>query len=221
MQNKKFTLAKNFKSKFMVFGILLLLSAASLAQTDKFTQAMQKNLALLDSAKTAEDLVTVSSSFERIGDAEKTQWLPYYYAGLALTRVGWMDQKIDKDKNAEQIKALCNKAEAIEKNAEIYSIRNMAATQQMLVNLQERWQTYGTEASGALQQGMQSDPNNPRLYYLQGMSLFNTPEQFGGGKAKAKPVFEKAVELFKTEQVKPLYPHWGQSLAEDMLMQCQ
>ena len=37
--------------------------------------------------------------------------------------------------------------------------------------------------------------NNPRLYYFRGMSLFNTPEQFGGGKDKAKPVFEKAAEL--------------------------
>ncbi|MEJ7683800.1 MAG: hypothetical protein WKG06_39260 [Segetibacter sp.] len=42
MQNKKFTFAENFRSGFMVSGILLLLSAASFAQGDKFTQAMQK-----------------------------------------------------------------------------------------------------------------------------------------------------------------------------------
>ena len=200
------------------FGVL---STGIFSQSDKFQKGMQTNIALLDSAKTAADLTTVAANFERIGDAEKTQWLPYYYAGLALTRVGWVDQKIDKDKNAEQIKALCNKAEAIDKNAEIFSIRNMAATQQMLVNPQERWQTYGQEASAALQQGMQLDPNNPRLYYLQGMTLFNTPEQFGGGKEKAKPVFEKALALYKAEQVKPLYPHWGQSQAEEMLAKCQ
>ncbi len=221
MKNKKQTFSENFKSGVMALGILLMLSMASFAQSDKFTQAMQKNLALLDSAKTTEDLVAVSGTFERIGDAEKTQWLPYYYAGLALTNAGWMDQKIDKDKNAEQIKALCNKAEAIDKNAEIFSLRNMAATQQMLVNPQSRWQTYGTEAATALQQGKQLDANNPRLYYLQGMSLFNTPEQFGGGKAKAKPVFEKAMALYKTEQAKPLYPHWGQKQTEDALVKCQ
>src|SRR3712207_691234 len=97
----------------MSVALLLTLSAASFAQSDKFTQAMQKNLALLDSAKSTEDLVAVSSAFERIGDAEKTQWLPYYYAGLALANAGWMDQKLDKDKNAAQVKALCDKAEAI------------------------------------------------------------------------------------------------------------
>lgn len=195
--------------------------ATTQAQSDKFTSAMQQNLSLMDSAKTAADWISVAAAFERIGDAEKTQWLPYYYAGLALSTAGWMDQNTDKDANATHIKALCDKASAINDNSEIYAIRNMAATQQMLVNPQERWMTNGQEAAGALQKGMQIDPNNPRLYYLQGMSLFNTPEQFGGGKDKAKPVFEKAVGLFKAEQPKPLYPHWGEKQAEDMLAKCQ
>ncbi|HLY69983.1 MAG TPA: hypothetical protein VKR53_09645, partial [Puia sp.] len=63
--------------------------------------------------------------------------------------------------------------------------------------------------------------NNPRLYYLQGMSMFNTPEQFGGGKDKAKPLFAKSVELFKKQEHKPLYPNWGQDQAEQMLAKCQ
>jgi|ERR1700722_809126 hypothetical protein len=205
-----------------LFLISLLFAAiCANAQSDKYIAAMKKNLDLMDSAKTTADFQNVSNAFERIGDAEKTQWLPYYYAGLALTRIGWMDQKIDKDANADKIKALCDKAEAIDKNAEICTIRNMAATQEMMVDPQTRWQTYGTEASAALQKGMQLDPNNPRLYYLQGMSLFNTPEQFGGGKEKAKPVFAKSVELFKKEEHKPLYPNWGKDQAEQMLAKCQ
>jgi hypothetical protein len=205
-----------------LFLISLLLAAiCANAQSDKYVAAMKKNLELMDSAKTTADFQNVSNAFERIGDAEKTQWLPYYYAGLALTRIGWIDQKVDKDANADKIKTLCDKAEAIDKNAEILTIRNMAATQEMMVDPQTRWQTYGMEASADLQKGMQLDPNNPRLYYLQGMSLFNTPEQFGGGKDKAKPVFAKSVELFKKEEHKPLYPNWGKDQAEQMLAKCQ
>jgi hypothetical protein len=191
------------------------------AQSERFVAAMKKNITLMDSAKSTADFQNVANAFERIGDAEKTQWLPYYYAGLALTRIGWADQKIDKDANADKIKALCDKAEALDKNAEICTIRNMAATQQMMVDPQSRWQTYGVEASTALEKGMKLDPNNPRLYYLQGMTLFNTPEQFGGGKDKAKPVFEKSVALFKTAQSKELYPDWGKDQAEQMLAKCQ
>ena len=112
----------------------------------------------MDSAKTTADFEAVSNSFARIGDAEKTQWLPYYYAALAETRIGWTDKKADKDQLAEKIKALVAKGEAIEKNAELCTITNMAATQQMLVDPQNRWQTYGMEASTALQTGMKLDP---------------------------------------------------------------
>ncbi len=194
------------------------------AQSDKYATAMQQNFTLMDSAKTTADFAAVSAAFERIGDAEKTQWLPYYYAGLSLTIPAWADPNVDKDANSEKIKSFCDKADALTGDnadkAEIEAVRNMAATQQMMVDPQSRWQTYGMEAGATLQQGMQLDPNNPRLYYLQGMSLFGTPVQFGGGKDKAKPVFEKALALFKAAQPKPMYPHWGQQQTESMIPQC-
>ena len=204
-----------------LFFFALLLSLSGSAQSDKYAQSMQKNIALLDSAKTTDELLSLAGTFERIGEAEKTQWLPYYYAALAQTWIGWNPATKDKDANSQQINAYLAKAEAIEKNAETYAVENMSATQQMLVDPQTRWATNGKDAATALQKGMSADPNNPRLYYLQGMSLFGTPPQFGGGKDKAKPLFEKSVALFKTAQPKPLYPTWGKQQAETMLAQCQ
>src|SRR5450631_2544181 len=100
------------------------------AQSDKYVASMKKNMELMDSAKTTADFQNVSNAFERIGDAEKTQWLPYYYAGLALSTTGWMDPKTDFDANSTRINTLCDKAEALDKNSEIYVLRNMSATQQ-------------------------------------------------------------------------------------------
>lgn len=202
-----------------MLSVALLVTAFGYSQGDKFMQAMKKNIEMMDSAKTTNDYKTVADGFERIGDAEKNQWLPYYYAGLALSIDGWKpDSKVDKDQNAARIKALCDKAAAINDNSELYVLRNMAATQQMLVDPQTRWQTNGKEAHEALEKGLKMDPNNPRLHYLRGAALFNTPEQFGGGKAKAKPVLEKAMELFNAEQPKPLYPRWGIKQAQEMLV---
>ena len=87
--------------------------------------------------------------------------------------------------------------------------------------LATQWMTFGQQAGTYLQQASQLNPNNPRVYYLQGMSLFGTPEQFGGGKAAAKPLFEKAVAMGKAEQQKPLHPHWSLEQSEQMLAQCQ
>ena len=211
--------------KKMILALMVLSSIMTYAQSDKYTTAMKTNLDMFDSAKTTADFQGVAAAFERIGDAEKTQWLPYYYAGLALTMPGWTDTKLDKDANAERIKTLCDKADGLAKDnadkAEILAVKNMAATQQMLVDPQSRWSSYGQEGAGYLSKAKQLNPNNPRLYYLEGAGIFGTPEQFGGGKTKAKPLLQKAVELYKADQPKPLYPRWGQKQAEDMLAQCQ
>lgn len=204
-----------------LLAVALLISMTAGAQSAKYTEAMEKNITLLDSAKSVDQLLSLASTFDRIGDAEKTQWLPYYYAALAQTWIGWMPATTDKDANAQKINAYLAKAEAIEKNSETYAIENMAATQQMLVDPQTRWATNGKDAAAALQKGLELDPNNPRLYYLQAMSLFSTPTQYGGGKDKAKPVFEKSIALYKGAQPKPLYPTWGEKQAENMLAQCQ
>ena len=211
--------------KTFFLSAFLLVAAVAPAQTDKYVAAMKNNLAKFDSAKTTADFESMAAAFTRIGDAEKTQWLPYYWAGLTLTNIGWKEPKADKDELAARITALCDKADALQPDSsgksEILSLRNMAATQQMMVDPQTRFMSYGQQAAGYLQKGMQLNPGNPRLYYLQGMSVFGTPEQFGGGKAKAKPIFQKAVDLYQTEKVKSLYPHWGKEQAAQMLAQCQ
>jgi hypothetical protein len=210
--------------KLLLLSSMMIAIAAN-AQNEKYIAAMKSNLSKFDSAKTLADYESIAAAFTRIGDAEKTQWLPYYWAGLALSTAGWADAKVDKDVMGARILALSDKAEALTTDnadkAEILTLRNMAATQQMMVDPQSRFMSYGQQAAGYLQKGMALNGNNPRLYYLQGMSVFNTPEQFGGGKIKAKPIFEKAVELYKAEQAKPLYPHWGDKEAAQMLAQCQ
>ncbi len=207
--------------KSMLILVLLASTIITKAQSEKFTAAMKKQLVALDSAKTTAQSIAVANSFERIGDAEKTQWLPYYYAAFALSNVGWMDPAVNKDENAAKILALCDKADAIQKTADICTMRNMAATQQMMVDPQSRYMKYGVEAAMHLQKAIGIDATNPRIYYLQGMSTFGTPEAFGGGKAKAKPLFEKAAELFKSTVVKPLHPSWGEKQNAEKLAECQ
>lgn len=202
---------------------LFMLIANLLAQNEKFEKGMQANIAMLDSAKTGEEYTNVAASFERIGDAEKNQWLPYYYAGLANVWKGFRDPKANKDEVAGQADALITKAEAIEpKNAEIALLKSMSATLHMIVDPQARWQEYGSMVRENMETAKQLDPDNPRVYYWEGQNLFGTPEQFGGGKDKAKPLFEKSLALYKTyKPVSNIYPAWGQKITERMLEQCK
>ena len=91
----------------------------------------------------------------------------------------------------------------------------------MLVDPQSRWQTYGTASSLNITKAKTLDPGNPRALYLEGQAKFYTPEQFGGGKAQAKELFTKALEMF--EKFKPaseLHPAWGKEATNYFLAQC-
>lgn len=202
---------------------VLLLSTATFAQSEKFVKAMQTNLALLDSAKTTEEFNALSATFERIGEAEKTQWLPYYYAALTTIWKGFADSKLNKDDVANKAEAMIAKAETLEpKNAELHILKNMTSTLHMLVDPMSRWQQYGTQGSAALSTAKQLDENNPRIYFLEGQTLMGTPAQFGGGKDKAKPLFEKSVNLFATfKPASSLHPTWGEATAKTMLERCK
>jgi murein DD-endopeptidase MepM/ murein hydrolase activator NlpD len=201
---------------------LLLLVSTTFAQSDKYKSAMEQNLQLLNTAKTKAELQAAAAAFERVANAEKTQWLPYYYASLANIWIGFAAPKEESDQVATQAETLLAKAEALApKQAEIFIAKNMIATIHMLVDPQARWQTYGGAAAQALQTAKALDEANPRIYFLEGQSLFGTPEQFGGGKEKAKVAFQKSLTLFDTyKPADELSPNWGKQQAADMLAKC-
>lgn len=187
----------------------------------KFEGAMAKGLGMMKASKTATELTETSAFFERVGDAEKTQWLPYYYAALAMYQSAWADAKADKDKTGEACKALIAKGQAIEKNADLYCMEQQVAVLQMMVDPMSRYQTYGAASKAALENAKKADATNPRIYFLDGMTMMNTPEAFGGGKAVAKPLFAKSVELFKTYKLaSPFSPSWGADEAAKQLAAC-
>jgi len=211
------------KKMFIAF-LSLAIAAQGFAQSEKFTKAMTGTLAQLDSAKTADDMLSISASFERIADAEKTQWLPYYYASLCQVLYAFMKNDMaGNDAFAGKAEALLNKADAIQpENSEISCVKSMIATLRMLVNPQQRWQQYGGTINTELANAKKQDPANPRPYYLQGQNLRNTPEQFGGGCNTAKPLLEEAVRKF--EAFKPasnIAPNWGKDMAEKTLATCK
>jgi len=55
----------------MILALALLVTLETSAQKyDKYVQVMQKNITLLDSAKSIDELQSLAGTFDRIGDAE-------------------------------------------------------------------------------------------------------------------------------------------------------
>ena len=208
--------------RIIIATMALAVSIAAVAQMDneKFTKAMEKNIALVDSAKTAQDWIDVTASFERIAETEKTQWLPYYYAALGHIMSGMMSldmnnlfgNNTDKtDPRADAAQKALDKAVSLSKeSSETWVLKKMIASLRMLGDVMNRYMTYGPEAGTALETAKKLDPNNPRVYLLEAQDKYNTPEEYGGSKTEAKTLFEKSKELyasFKPES--SLHPAWG------------
>ena len=209
-------------------ALFLLLSLGIRAQSEKYQKAMSDKISQMAGASTVDAWRDLSNAFERIAEAEKTQWLPYYYASMSRVMAGYMIGNgqmggfADKsDPEADKAEALLDKAQAIAgDNSEIWCIRKMIATLRMSAAPMVRFQTYGPKAAEALDKARQLDPENPRVYLLEGQDKFFTPEQFGGSKAEAKVLFEtclKKAESFKPAS--PLHPTWGPSQASYFLGQ--
>jgi hypothetical protein len=203
--------------------IAMMMIAGFVTAQSKYETGMGKAFEQMKAAKSAEEMGATAGFFERIADAEQDKWLPYYYAAYCNYLTGWMNPNADKDAIGEKAKALVVKAEVIEKNnAELYILRQMIAVQELTVDPMTRYQTYGAQANELLEKAKQSDPNNPRIYLVDGQYKMNVPDAFGGGKEVGKKLFTKALELYKTfKPASEMHPSWGADQAEKLLAQCQ
>ncbi len=211
--------------KLFLSTMVLFIAVIASAQSEKYIAAMKKNLTAIDSSfKNPADLITLSNNFERIGAAEKTQWLPYYYAAFCQVNYGFIIRDKDKiDGFADRAAVLIAKADSLSpNNSEISCIKSMIASCYMMVNPQQRWQEYGPASTSNTEAAMQQDPANPRPFYLKGQGLVYTPEQFGGGCKTAKPILETAMEKYsRFKPASDITPNWGKPQVENLLKSCQ
>jgi hypothetical protein len=215
--------------KKIITGVMLLVAIGASAQSDKYIKTMEDKVKALDTVSSVSGWQNMANTFERIGDAEKTQWLPFYYAALSHVMSGYMMSNgqpgaaniTQMDMLADKAEVLITKAEQLEKeNSEVFCVKKMIATLKMTADPMNRWQTYGPRATEALAKAKALDTTNPRVYMLEGQDKFFTPEQFGGSKPEAKKLFEES--LNKYESFKPkssIHPRWGMNQVKYFLAQ--
>ncbi len=216
--------------KSIVVVALMAVAVSAFSQSEKYIQAMQKLVPLVDTTREPSKLLELSNSFERIAEAEKTQWLPYYYAALTRVNYGYgaidmrnvMEPRTDKvDPIADKVKVLLTKADELSKNnSEIYVVKKLLFSFYMLGDVMNRYMTDGEDARKALETAKQLNPDNPRVYLQEGIDLLNTPEEFGGSKEGGKKKIREAVNKFETFKPETaLHPSWGLSTANYFLQQ--
>lgn len=211
--------------KQVLFLLLVLFTAGnSHAQTEKYFKAMGAQLAAMGKADNAAAMQEVVNGFERIAKAEKSQWLPYYYAGLSQVWHAFiLNDPAQFDALADKAATFLSAAEnLVQGESELAMLAAMVGTLRMAVDPMSRFMQYSARINQHLEQAKQLNPGNPRPYMWQGQSLLRTPEQFGGGCKTAGPLLEEALRRFQAFQpASPLHPVWGQSQTEQLLATCK
>ncbi len=112
-------------------------------------------------------------------------------------------------------------AEGMEKdNSEIWCLKKMFNSCKMMVDPMSRYMQYGAAASEALETAKKLNPDNPRVYLLEGEDKFYTPEQYGGSKDEAKKLFDTAQQKYDSFKAgSDIMPAWGISILKYFQLQ--
>lgn len=199
----------------LVFSIGL----AATSQTN-YSEGMQQAFGLWGQQKTAEAI----NLFERIGVAEKDNWLPYYYAAQVeiLSSFGVKDVVV-LDANLKKGQAYLDQAKQLSKdNSEIVILQALLHTVWVTYDGATYGRKYSKKISKLYKKAEKLAPENPRAIYCQAEWNIGGAEFFGQDTQPFCKDIEKSLDLFATfELPSPFYPNWGEDRAKKILANCK
>lgn len=204
-------------------GLFLFFALPVCLQAQTMEESLSKTLINMDSVQNLSGMMKVSAQFDMIAAKWENEWCTNYYAAYAKIIASFIVQDIKKkDLFLDEAEKYFEKIKAIDsQNDETWVLAALITNARISVDGQNRGMQYGGIFNQYIEKAEKINPDNPRIHYLKGTSLFYTPEMYGGGKAKAKPYFEKAKELFSKEKKSSvLKPVWGEKQNLDFLKQC-
>ena len=187
--------------------------------------AMSNNIDAMYKAQGQSELMAIANKFNRIGAAEKNQWLPYYYSAYCHIMMTTNEEDVTKwDGYLDTAETSISKAEKLDVDmVELLALKGFASMMRINVNPAVRGQEYSMKSVGYLQQANQLDEQNPRVILMLAQMQFGTAQFFGSGTEKACKMFTRSRELFdlEAEEGRGIQPAWGRSHAIAMLKNCE
>jgi len=212
----------------MILSITLIFLAVwttqAMGQEDQYTSAMKSAIEMMDQASDAGEFVESAIQFERIATAEKIRWMPYYYASYALVVMSFDESDGgQKDQILDRAQKLLDRAMELEpEESELHVLQAFIFPSRIMVDPMGRGMIYMEKMFTELETAKSLNPENPRIYFLEGVNKLNLPPSMGGGIDMAKPILEEALSKFKAfTNEDPLWPVWGEEATRAELEKLQ
>lgn len=204
--------------KYLLYTLLFCLPIVGQAQTETaeksvYEKLLDKNVGLLDKAKDVATFEDALKRFERLKKNAPDKWLPLYYTAYCKIRlVRWNNNEQGLDEAIADLK----KAQECNKNPENLALLARAYMKKIELNI-SNGPKYTNVVKTTLQEAIQLNDKNPRVYLIYGRYYYYFPKFVGGDKDKALQLFEKAAKLFEKQEEESKgkftpQPHWGKNL---------
>jgi tetratricopeptide (TPR) repeat protein len=210
--------------KTSIFILAMILLSVFCKANDAYQKAMSQSIEKLFQAKTIPEYVEIANQFERISQIEKAEWLPLYYASFSYIMISFQEaENAKKDQYLDQAQKYLDQAMAIESNeSELYMLQGFLYPSRINIDPMARGMLYMGKMNESLDKALALNPDNPRVYYLRATMTYHMPEAYGGGAAKALPLYQTATKKFQIFKPKTeLHPNWGKELNETDLKKIQ
>ncbi len=190
-----------------------------------YETAMESTLEQMHKAETQIEILVVANKFERIGAAEKSKWLPYYYAAYCYIMMTTVEEELTKwDSYLDTADGILEKSTKFKKAdmVEILALKGFSTMMRISVDPAARGQEYSMKSAAFLQQANQLDDQNPRVNLMMAQMLYGTARFFGSGTDEACQKFMDAKDLLEKEETqgRGILPAWGKPQVESMLAKC-
>lgn len=211
------------KKTLFILTVGLALLVTNQAKSQSVDAQLTQTDSTFDSAKTFPQMLLASNQFKLIAKQNPGYWLANYYAAWSIAVISFRTPQQDtRDPMLDEADDFYKKIQSMDStNDEVATLGGMLAQARLSVTPMTRHGKYGAIANAYFATAKKLNPNNPRIYYLEGNSLFYTPALFGGGPEKALPLYQKAESLFPNDSRDIHKPHWGRRVNEQMMQQCK
>ena len=211
----------------LIIAVILITISSSFANK-AYQAAMLKEIKTMNQAGPATELQKSANAFARIAQMNPEEWLPHYYAGLALVNASFRVQggMIEKDNLLEEAKKHVEKATAISpNNSEIVALDGYITMAELAADPASRGQHLSPLAMQKFGKAVDLNRKNPRAIMMLGQMELGMAEFFGKGPEKGCGLINASLELFEKElkdlEDNDINPSWGKNMAEQMKGKCE
>ncbi len=204
--------------------VILVFVALTADGTDnKYYEAMGQHINTVYKAQTTDELLGAVNALDRIGQAEKSKWEPFYYGAFGYLMMANREKEVSrKDGYLDQALERVRQAAAQSKdNSEISALEGFVHMLRVTVDPATRGQQYSGLSMQAFGKALKQDPNNPRAMGLMAQMQFGTAKFFGSSTEEACGMAKKALQLFESAgSQNPLAPRWGKEMTAVLAKNC-